>query len=169
MKICVVDTFKDHLPSSGGHAIRVFNVASWLSNQGHSVVIIRPGDEQTTLVQGNTPNIVSVAKSERLMKAIRSIQIHLFPGMRHLPDSISMNAPQTLKILRAYIKSADIVQLEDPTLLGPLFMARLYGKRIIADTDGMSSQVIRETVKGARLGIRRLLAYSIILICESLW
>jgi len=80
-----------------------------------------------------------------------------------------MNAPNALKTLRTYIKAADIVQVEDPTLLGPLFMARLYRKRIVADTDGISSQVIRETVRETRLGIRRLLAYSIILVCESLW
>src|SRR5712692_211231 len=137
MKICVIDTFRDHRPSSGGHAIRVFNVASWLSGQGHSVVILRPADEQRTLVSGDAPKIVSVAGSARLMKVIRSVQIHLFPGMRHFPDSVSTNAPQALKTIRTYIKAADIVHVEDPTLLGPLFIARLYRKRIIADTDGI--------------------------------
>jgi len=58
--------------------------------------------------------------------------------------------------------------LEDPTLLGPLLIGKLYRKIIIADSDGVSSEVARETFNMSSPGIRPLLAYAFILLCERL-
>jgi len=48
-------------------------------------------------------------------------------------------------------------------------MCKLYRKIIVADSDGISSQVARETFNGSSSGIRTLLAYAFILLCERLW
>ena len=168
MRICIVDTFRDHNPASGGHAIRVFNIAQWLSQQGHSVLIIRPS-ERATSIEGHEPRILSVGAGGRFARFLRAFQVRFFPRMRHFEDSVLMNTPRTLSTLRTHIKSADLVQLEDPTLLGPLLVAKLYRKVIIADTDGISSEVAREMVNLASPRVQPLLAYTVILLCEKLW
>lgn len=166
--MCLIDTFRSHHPTRGGHALRVLSLVRSLQDNAHLVKLVRP-ENQTDANEIEQSVIVWIRFPHHLRRLIHFLQFRLFAERQHFSDTLLMNLPSSLVQMDRYIRSADIVQLEDPTLLGPLLVGLFRRRYCVFDGEGISSEVIRNEIERRKsIEMRFRLTYAIVFLSERL-
>jgi len=169
LKICLIDNFRQYSPEMGGHALRVPALIDTLLTSGHKVTVIHAGEDSFVKVERGM-RLLSIAPPGLLTSALDALHPLIFPRRGHVKDSFILNLPNSLLKMRKEILDADLVQIEDPTLVGAFLLARLYNRPCIFDGDGITSQVERvELDRGPRsTKVRSIVTYVGAIICEKI-